>query len=143
MDELLQKARERRDQLRRELEAVEKFIHEYTTNVAPARHDGARVQHADLFYDAKEGRAERVAAMMDDAERMILQEGRPLTRFQLLGRLLEAGHHIVGSDRSKVLGTNLWRSRRFHNIQGAGYWPKSKPIPAPYDTMPLRETSLS
>ncbi|MEG3176820.1 hypothetical protein U1872_11320 [Sphingomonas sp. RB3P16] len=146
MDELLQKAKERREQLRRELEAIDKFIHDYTVNVAPERRSPDYDPHDDLFNDSKGrrvARAQAVNAMMDEAERYIIRAGRPMTRFQLLDYLVSAGHHIEGGDPSKVLGTNIWRSRRFHNIEGVGYWPKSAPIPAPYVGRPIRETSLS
>lgn len=147
MDDTLRNAIERRDALRRELEAWDAFIAAYSSQLAYRQDEEvARATQADLFAPKKLTRSERataVRAMMDEAERFILQAGRPLTRFQLLRHLLDAGHKIEGGDQSKVLGTNLWRSTRFHNIQGAGYWPKSTPIPAPYDTLPLRETRLS
>lgn len=145
MNELLQKAMERRDALRRELEAIEGFILALSAQEAAAS-SRSKSRHLDLFEPRQQTRAERaaaVSAMMDDAEQMILREGRPLTRFQLLERLERAGHQIEGGDKSKVLGTNLWRSKRFHNIQGAGYWPKSRPVPQHLSDLPLRNSSLT
>ena len=146
MDELLQKALERRTQLRAELEAVERFIQSYE-HIRESKH---RMVHPDLFAPRsssspsarKRGRAKEIAATIDAAEEMILEVGRPLTRSQLLQMLEDAGHKIEGSDKSKVLGTNLWRSKRFHNLKGAGYWPLSKPIPEDYRDLDRRASML-
>jgi hypothetical protein len=142
MDELLQKAIERRDTLRKELGAIEAFIHALS-----AQSDAARKapNQPDLFARRAPSRAERAAAVaeaMSAAERMILDEGRPLTRSELVERLEAAGHKLEGGDKSKVLGTNLWRSGRFLNIASAGYWPKASPLPQDYVSLPRRETSI-
>lgn len=79
---------------------------------------------------------------MDDAEKLILEAGIPLTRSVLLKALEELGHDIEGADKSKVLGTNLWRSKRFHNLKGAGYWPISSPIPHSFEHLAKRESML-
>ncbi len=40
------------------------------------------------------------------------------------------GIPLAGKDKSKNLGTILWRfSDRFLNILGQGYWPKDAPSP--------------
>lgn len=147
MDDLLQKAIERRDFLRRELAAVETFIHSYST-LLNAGSETPLFEQQELWFTppssrSRADRAEAVAAMMDDAEKFILDAGRPLTRGQLLAKLEEAGHLIEGGDKSKVLGTNLWRSRRFHNIRGVGYWPKKTPIPEQFRHFVIRDTMLS
>jgi hypothetical protein len=144
MDELLQRALERREQLRNELAAVERFIQSY----APLKERAAVVQHADLFSNLppksgrRRGRAKEIASAMDAAEAMILEAGRPLTRSTLLRKLEEAGHEIEGGDKSKVLGTNLWRSKRFYNLAGAGYWPRSVPLPREFHAKERRPSML-
>ena len=41
-----------------------------------------------------------------------------------LVKLVEArGYKILGSDKNKVFGTNMWRSGKFRHIEGLGYWP--------------------
>ena len=146
MDELLQRALVRRDQLRRELAALDVFIQSYSplTERTVARTSG----NADLFdrlpqkNDLKAARAARVKAAMDAAERMIIEAGRPLSRSVLLRKLEAAGHPVEGGDQSKVLGTNLWRSKRFYNLAGAGYWPRSVPIPTEFRARSRRPSML-
>lgn len=141
MDELLQKALDRRLQLRKELEAVERFIQSYT----PIKEQKPDAAQSDLFLRPvarRRGRAKQIEAAMDAAETAILEAGRPLTRSELLQTLDAAGHKIEGGDRSKVLGTNLWRSKRFHNLKGAGYWPLGHPIPEDYADLAKRQSML-
>jgi hypothetical protein len=59
-----------------------------------------------------------------------------MTRSALARQLEAEGFQIAGSDKIKVLGTNLWRSRRFWNIRGAGYWPKRLDLPVGYEHLP-------
>jgi hypothetical protein len=142
MDDLLQKAIERRDLLRKELGAIEVFIHALSAQVGTAQ---KAANQPDLFTRRAPSRAERAAAVaeaMRAAERMILEEGRPLTRSELVERLEGAGHKLEGGDKSKVLGTNLWRSGRFMNVERVGYWPKASPLPQAYVALPRRETSI-
>ena len=146
MDELLRKAFERRDQLRNELEAVDRFIASYST--IAERRSPPETSQTSLFDElpvrrSKARQAALVRAAIDEAERMILQEGKPLTRGELVTRLQAAGHKLDGTDKNKVLGTNLWRSGRFYNLKGVGYWPKSSPLPQSYVTIPRRETMIS
>lgn len=147
MDDTLRNAIDRRDAALREVEAWNAFIAAYTAQLDAQKVEAQiKATQADLFARQPTSRARRKAttqAMMDEAERMILEAGRPLTRFQLLTQLEDRGFTVEGGDKSKVLGTNLWRSKRFHNIEKAGYWPKSQPIPAPYDTLPQRSSMLS
>lgn len=145
MDELLAKAVERRDALRKSLEALDRFIADYQPISEPDV--GGSQAAGDLFNPPRRtlSRAERaaaVAAMMDAAEGFILSAGVPLTRGKLLSQLETAGHHIEGGDKNKVLGTNLWRSGRFHNILGVGYWPKNVPIPQRFRHFIIRDSIL-
>ena len=138
MEDLLQQALDRRQQLRDELEAVERFIMQLQsiqTRQAPSPPERAQFQ----LWKPSPSRAEQVAAvraMLDRAEEMILEEGRPLTRSELRRRLEAEGHALFGGDKNKVLGTNIWRSGRFWNIKGEGYWPRSQPIPHAYEGVP-------
>lgn len=139
MDDLLQKAIERREKLRAALAALDQFIASY-----PVIHDDAepvQKEQFPLFNDVppprtKAQHAAAVRAAMDDAVRMIRDEGKPLTRGELVTRLEAAGHELEGKDKNKVLGTNMWRSGRFFNIKGVGYWPKGTPVPQAYASLP-------
>lgn len=144
MDELLRQALDRRNQLRAELEALDKFIRSYSEV-----HERRKpvVEHVDLFtrlpkQSNRVRRADENAAAMDAAEKFILEAGKPLSRTELLERLERTGHKIEGGDKSKVLGTNLWRAKRFYNLKGAGYWPISTPIPENYQHLQPRESQL-
>lgn len=144
MDELLQKALDRRTQLRAELAALDEFIRSYS-EVQERRRPVP--QQSDLFAPPRKQsfrarRAKENTAAIDAAEKLILEEGRPLSRTELLQRLEKAGHKIEGSDKSKVLGTTLWRAKRFYNLKGAGYWPISVPVPEEYRHLQTRESML-
>lgn len=144
MNELLQQALERREQLRAELEALDQFIRSYSD--AKERRAGPPT-NADLFdppkrQSARVRRAAENSASMDDAEKLILEAGKPLSRTALLKGLEKIGHKIEGSDKSKVLGTNLWRSKRFYNLKGAGYWPISAQIPDKFKHLRPRDSML-
>lgn len=67
--------------------------------------------------------------MLDVARRIILGEQKPLKRGDLVARLEARGFTIEGADKNKVFGTNLWRSKKFRNIDGQGYWPIDVPLP--------------
>lgn len=145
MDEFLRQAIEQRDLLAEKLEVLNRFIADY----APPK---PKVVDSDspklpIFDDGpklapREQRAAAVGATIAEVEAMISSEGRPLTRGDLVRRLEETGHRLDGTDKPKVLGTNLWRSGRFHNLKGAGYWPKGLPLPAEYADLPLRESMI-
>jgi hypothetical protein len=130
--DLLDKALKRRDELRAELEALESFVDSYTRVVGlTPEQAAAQERHPDL-YSGTSPRAiqrARVADLLMAARRMIIAEGRPMKRGELAKRLLALGHEIAGADKSKVLGTNLWRSGKFKVIKGQGYWPNDVAVP--------------
>ena len=144
MDDLLEKAMARREQLRGELAAIEKFIADYQRIREAETGPRKAGQQMSLFNPGSKRAAKiaEVTGMMDAAEKMILDAGRPMTRSQLLRGLDEAGFTVEGTDKSKVLRTNIWRSKRFHNLKGAGYWPKSKPLPPAYSHLERRASML-
>ncbi len=73
---------------------------------------------------------------------MILAAGKPMTRGELVPKLIASGFELEGGDKNKVFGTNLWRSNRFLNLKRAGYWPKSAPLPPGFEDLEVRETSV-
>lgn len=61
---------------------------------------------------------------------LILRKGHPMTRGELLQALENSGLKFVAADRSKSMGTTMWRLRdQFVNLDGLGYWPKDVPYP--------------
>ena len=127
--DLLSKLLKRREELRLESEALDKIIETYRS--LSFLDMAVEVEQLDLWKGGRSSRARSayVAEMMAKARRLILDDGRPLTRSELLRRLESEGYVIDGSDKSKVLGTNLWRSKQFQHIEGLGYWPSDTPIP--------------
>ncbi|HWK34864.1 hypothetical protein [Sphingomonas sp.] len=127
--ELLAKLLKRRDELRLESEALDKLIDTYRRlSLLEKEQD---LPQLDLWKGSRSRRARSayVAEMMAATRRLILAEGRPLTRSELLQRLESEGYVIDGSDKSKVLGTNIWRSEQFQHIGKRGYWPRDTPMP--------------
>lgn len=127
--ELLANLLKRREELRLESEALDKLIETYRT-LAVLKHEPPAEQLA-LWSGARsrKARSDYVAEMLAEARRLIIAEGSPLTRSELLRRLEAEGYVVDGADRPKVLGTNIWRSKKFHHIEGRGYWPKDVPMP--------------
>lgn len=65
------------------------------------------------------------------ARRLMLDNGRPMTRTELLEALKQNGVQLAGSDEARYLGTIMWRLRdEFINIEGRGYWPRDIPCEA-------------
>lgn len=63
-----------------------------------------------------------------DIRNIIVTAGRPLTRGQIIEGLDKHDILVGGKDKSKNIGTVMWRLRdRFVNIAGEGYWPKDMP----------------
>ena len=59
-----------------------------------------------------------------EASKALMQEKqRPLTRSELVRFLTLRGLKIAGTDKSKNIGTIIWRSKQFENVEGKGYWP--------------------
>lgn len=145
MDEFLRLAYERRERLRRELALVENLITEHERLESSTRRVPSDNYQLELMPPSSSKRR-RVAvdnsALFDAAERLILAEGKPLSRSQLMTRLERDGFEFPGTDKAKVFGTNLWRSRRFISLKGLGYWPEAHPLPAAYRDIEQRSSML-
>lgn len=69
----------------------------------------------------------------DRAREVILEARRPLVRSELLELLEAKGVLFDGSDKSKNLGTIMWRFQdRFVQLKGHGYWPKDVDLTGVY-----------
>lgn len=129
--ELLVKLLKRREELRIESEALENLISAYTSL---SRLTGTDVEAPQLdlwkIRNSRKAKSAYIGELLSEVRRLIISEGRPLNRGDLVRRLEAAGHLIDGSDKAKVLGTNLWRSKKFDHIEGQGYWPRDIERPA-------------
>lgn len=68
------------------------------------------------------------------ARSTLLDHGRPMKRGALVRAMLQRGVPLAGADKSKNLGTILWRQPdMFVHLEGLGYWPKDVPISGVYD----------
>lgn len=131
--EILDKALKRKRELLFELEALDRIIETCekllnTTLMGDFSHE----EEPSLFKppSARAMHAEQVAKMIDAARRIVLAEKRPMQRGELRERVEVAlKFKVVGKDKNKVFGTNLWRSKKFLMIEGRGYWPIDEELP--------------
>jgi hypothetical protein len=128
-DKAYKSALRRRDDLLKELELIEEFIRLYEqlfANEADSQSRGfqrsePRLRERNLLPP------HRLAAM---AEEIIRDQRRPMTRSELASAIEARGIPLKGVDRTKNLGTILWRNRdKFANIPGWGYWIRELPYP--------------
>lgn len=128
--DLLAKALKRREEIRLESAALDSLINAYS-GLMHLESDPTPPQLN--LWEAQRSRKARtayVAELMTEIRRMVVSEGKPLTRSELLRRLEAQGYVIEGTDKRKVLGTNIWRSKQFRHIEGRGYWPIDLEPPA-------------
>ncbi|MBX9858571.1 MAG: hypothetical protein K2Y20_03165 [Sphingomonas sp.] len=134
-DNIYVSALKRKDELIVELEALTSFIESYERLLAlRASMDRHALDQPNLFGQTSRrvARAEKIAEMIDAARRIVISEKRPMQRGELRQRLEKLGFEIVGADKNKVFGTNLWRSGRFRMIEGQGYWPIDVELPSEF-----------
>lgn len=130
--ELLSKALKRQDELRSEFEALQNLVSHYQRHLSGRLTVSSEEQPSlDLGASSVKARSAYVARLIDEAKRLILEARRPLKRGELVRLLERDGLPVEGTDKAKVLGTNLWRSGQFEQIEGQGYWPKDIPRPQP------------
>ena len=131
--DFLDLALKRKAELSAESEALDQIIETYKRLLRPQVADvNVSSDQPDLYRGAtpRAIQAARVAEMIDAARRLIIAEKRPMKRGELVKRLAAQGYEVVGKDRNKVFGTNLWRSGRFVAVEGQGYWPSDLELPA-------------
>lgn len=124
--EVIEKARKRAEELEAELKKLREFI---------AVYDALEGGADEIFSDStapqtEKGRKKtgsRPETIVRFAENWIKEIGEPMTRTELVEAAEHNGLTVGGSDKSKNMGTILWRSDRFYNIDGRGYWPKDAP----------------
>lgn len=129
--DLLVKLLKRREELRIESEALENLISAYTS-LSRLKSADVEAPQLDLWKirNSRKAKSAYVGELLAEVRRLIIAEGRPLNRGDLVRRLEAAGYLIDGSDKAKVLGTNIWRSEKFDHIEGQGYWPRDIERPA-------------
>lgn len=127
--ELLANLLKRRDELRLESEALDNLIRTYQNLMMLGKQPDNTQLDLSLGSTSRRAKSAQVAETLAEARRIIIAEGRPINRSELIRRLEAEGYVIDGRDKSKVLGTNIWRSKRFVHVDGKGYWPNDVPMP--------------
>ena len=132
-EELYSKSMKRREELLLEIEALSNFIASYERLFA-LKSAAARTQadEPNLFgpTSRRAARAERIAEMVEAARKTVIAAQRPMKRGELREKVEQLGFEMVGTDKNKVFGTNLWRSKKFKMIDGQGYWPTDVELPS-------------
>ena len=153
MDTAVFNAHKRREELRAELEEIDRFLRLYdkfkraSTGAQGALElRGVNVEQAEEQSTSKA--TDAGGEVVSDTPRgwtreqlrpklreIIYEANRPLTRSGLLKALDERGIPIGGTNRSKNMGTIMWRlSDDFVSLEGFGYWLRDRPYPpAGYD----------
>lgn len=140
----LSEAIRRRQELVQELEKIEQLINllgwwRDEAIARPAKTQAGPPTHRpfDLAHDQQLPKPESPpepfatpAEVIRETLIVLSEHGRPLKRGQLLKELADNGVRIRGGDKSKVLGTTLWRAKdKIISIDGWGYWIKDRPSP--------------
>jgi hypothetical protein len=135
--EMLANSLKRKEELQRESETLDRLIELCRRMINEEEIVTPPAQLA--LWEAKNERqrlkATQIQDMMAEIRRLILAEKRPLKRGELVKRLEDRGFQIVGTDKSKVLGTNVWRSKQFVHVDGEGYWPSDIELPTEFDRL--------
>ena len=127
---LLAKALRRRKELQLEFEALQRLIRDYQ-QIQEMRDEAQDEDQLHLWHGGSKRAAKKaeVADILQEVRRILIAEGAPMKRGALVRKLEAKGYRLSGDDKSKVLGTNIWRSGKFDHISGHGYWPKNLALP--------------
>ncbi len=136
MKALLAKALRRQKELLFELETLERMIARYR-QLQLMQDENPDAEQLHLWHrgSRRAAKSEEVGAILDEVRRIMLREGRPMTRGELVNELQARGLTLPGADKRKVLGTNIWRSGKFDRIEGKGYWPAGAKLPPADDVI--------
>lgn len=126
--EVVEKARKRIIEMKSEIAELERFIELY--DVLGNEDSKKSVDKSpDKPKGGRDPRNSKPSELVRVAYQAIIEKGRPMNRSELVNDLENKELIIGGSDKSKNMGTIMWRSKKFDNIDGLGYWPKGVPIP--------------
>jgi len=126
------KALTRKAELETELAEVERFLalgrKLFGTGPEPSDTPGMRKSDPETRTGASKERRLGPPEFADMAERIIKDEGHPMSRTELVAALEARGADLPSDDKPRYLGTIMWRQRvRFVNIPGKGYWLRDEP----------------
>jgi hypothetical protein len=130
--DILDKLLERRTFLAKEAAALDNLIALYhRLSSQEISESSADANQLDLYRQpsSRAAQAADIARTIEAARKLIIREGRPMKRGELVSKLESQGLSFPGRDKNKVFGTNLWRSGRFRMVGDQGYWPKDVALP--------------
>lgn len=161
MDSAVENALKRREEIRAELNDIERFLRLYERfkpkssfqqqalelhgTIVQQKPEKAEqtesVAAGEMLYDQPESasvapkRGWTREMLKPHLRKAILEAGRPLTRTELVRAMDERRIPVGGTDRAKNMGTMMWRlNDDFVSLEGLGYWPRNEPYqPAGYD----------
>lgn len=128
-------------ELQAELRRLEAFIVTYREladdagEAEPSRLAHAHAVHEaeeqhDAFDEADRPRATPQAELERVVEQVLVANGAPLQRFELMERVKALGVIIGGRNEITNFGSKLSRAERLVNLPKLGYWPKELPYPS-------------
>lgn len=141
MPSALENAKRRFAELKKELEEIQTFIALYerysglSTELSTGTYS-AEVSPDTQKYGVTNKRIRNAGltpkGIVELAERVIRESGRPLTRGDLVAMFAARDVELPGDDKARYIGTIMWRHKsKFINIEGRGYWLRGQPVPPP------------
>lgn len=119
----IQELRERKARLMAEIDLIDQYLTLHGKLFSPGKSENISGGASTDTSPTGGGQKNDPKAVAKRAEEVLREEGRPLQRGDLVRKIEESGLKIVSKDKSKYLGTVLWRHRdTFVNIEDRGYW---------------------
>jgi hypothetical protein len=149
MPNVIENARKRLADLRRQVSEIERFLQMYEVFEAGGSTDqsGAplaamngelagnispenSLKTVDKSGEKRRRSGTRPAEIVRLLERAIREAGRPLTRGEIVEALERRGVEMPATDKPRYIGTIAWRNKgTFRNIEGLGYWLTEEQLP--------------
>lgn len=137
--EIYNRAMRRMSALQAELKRLEAFVTTFQelaeANAAPGSTPASLPQNGKAPHEpsARTGTVERHKATPQGelervVEEVLIENGAPMRRSELLERVKAKGVVVGGENESANFGSKLSRAGRLVNLSRLGYWPKEKPF---------------
>lgn len=137
----LENAKRRLAELTKELEEIQTFIslherYEKLSTGVPGTRLRAEVSPDVLKSGVMHRHSPRGGLtpkeIVELVSRILRESGQPLTRGEIVTRLILRDVDLPGEDKARYVGTIMWRHKsKFVNIEGRGYWLRGQPVPPP------------
>jgi hypothetical protein len=144
-DTTVARALARKEAIEREIESLQVEVRDIDTFVAlyprfadesdsnreeATSEESSSEEHASPKYDHTGNGMITQEQFETDIRKLLIENGRPMKRGQLINGLHSRGLRVGGTDELKNFGTKIWKARyRFINIKREGYWPRDIACP--------------